>query len=422
MSRTEQRRGWLVTKVLAGELTVAEAAPLLALSERQVWRLVAAMRHSGPAGLVHGNRGRASPRRLPDPDRERIVDLARGKYAGVNDSHLAELLAEQEQIVISRQALRRLLRDAGLASPRRRRRPRHRSRRDRMPQAGLLLQVDGSRHDWLEGRGPRDLVPTVLLGYELPPSGLPAEPPGPGEVIADTSLESEGVEEGTVLRLGPARSEVRVVGFVDDSQYAGQGTLWGSLDTWRQVLDANRPGARVAGGAVQALVVRAPTDTAPADLPALVDGATDGATDSYTIAGAIDALPGLAQQRSVFGQIIGVTLAIAVVVVALFFALLTVERTALYGVLKALGASSATIFAGVLLQALAVTGVAVLAGVVAGLALDAVVPPGSIPFTVTPARLTTTAISLVLAAVVGCATTVRRVLRIDPASAIGRAQ
>lgn len=89
MSRTEQRRGWMVTKVLAGELTVAEAAPLLALSERQVWRLVAAMRHSGPAGLVHGNRGRASPRRLPDPDRERIVALARGRYAGVNDCHAA---------------------------------------------------------------------------------------------------------------------------------------------------------------------------------------------------------------------------------------------------------------------------------------------------------------------------------------------
>jgi transposase len=155
MSSTEQRRGWMVTKVIAGGLTVAEAAPLLALSERQVWRLVAAMRRSGPAGLAHGNRGRASPRRLPDLDRERIIALTRGKYAGVNDCHLAELLAEHEQILISRQALRRLLRDAGLASPRRRRRPRHRSRRDRMPQAGLLLQVDGSRHDWLEGRGPR---------------------------------------------------------------------------------------------------------------------------------------------------------------------------------------------------------------------------------------------------------------------------
>lgn len=73
------------------------------------------------------------------------MELARGRYGGINDSHLAELLAEHEMITISRPALRRVLRGAGIASPRRRRRPRHRSRRDRMPQAGLLLQVDGSR-------------------------------------------------------------------------------------------------------------------------------------------------------------------------------------------------------------------------------------------------------------------------------------
>ena len=274
----------------------------------------------------------------------------------------------------------------------------------------------------LDGRGPRDLVPTVLLGYELAPSGLPVVPPAAGEVVADTSLRSEGVDVGTVLRLGPARSEVEVVGFVDDTQYAGQGTLWGSVTTWRDVLAANRPGARVGEGTVQALVVRAPSGDDPAAVAEAIDRATAGATDSYTIAGAIDALPGLAQQRSVFGQIIGITVAIAVLVVALFFALLTVERTALYGVLKALGASSATIFAGVLVQALVVTGVAALAGIAAGLGLDALVPPGSIPFTVTPARLATTTVALVVAAVIGCAFSVRRVLRIDPASAIGRAQ
>jgi hypothetical protein len=87
--------------------------------------------------------------------RDRIVELARTRYDGTNDSHLAELLAEHEGIVIGRSSLQRLLRGAGLASPRRRRPARHRSRRDRMPQEGLLLQTDGSRHDWLEGRGPR---------------------------------------------------------------------------------------------------------------------------------------------------------------------------------------------------------------------------------------------------------------------------
>jgi transposase len=133
---------------------MTEAAALTDLSERQLWRLRAAFERDGPAGLVHGNRGRPSRRRLDGPLRARILELRRTRYADVNDSHFADLLAERESIRISREALRQLLRAAGIASPRRRRAPRHRSRRERMPAAGLLLQVDGSRHAWLEARGP----------------------------------------------------------------------------------------------------------------------------------------------------------------------------------------------------------------------------------------------------------------------------
>lgn len=107
MSGTEQRRAWILTKLLVGELNVAEAAALLQLSQRQVWRLKVRFERDGRTGLVHANRGRASPRRLAETLRARIVELARGRYAGINDSHLAELLAEHEQIHISRQALRR---------------------------------------------------------------------------------------------------------------------------------------------------------------------------------------------------------------------------------------------------------------------------------------------------------------------------
>lgn len=272
----------------------------------------------------------------------------------------------------------------------------------------------------LDGRGPRDLVPAVLFGYELAPEGLPEDPPGPGEVYADDSLRTEGVEEGTVLRLGPARSEVRVVGFLSDSRYAGQSSLWGSLDTWREVLAANRPSAQVGPEVVQALVVQVP-DGEAAELAAAIDEATSGTTDSFTIDAAIEAIPGVSQQRTTFNQIIGVTVVIAVVVVALFFALLTVERTGLYGVLKALGASSATIFAGVALQAVLVTAVASAVATVASLALDAAIPAGAIPFTVTPARLLTSVAALLVAALVGVVFSLRRVLRVDPASAIGGA-
>ena len=155
MTTVEQRRAWVVTKVMAGDVEVSEAAELLGLSVRSVWRLKRRFTEEGPAGLVHGNRGRASPRRIDESTRERVRALARGRYDGANDSHLAELLAEHEGIAVSRVSVRRILRAAGIASPRRRRAPRHRSRRERMPQAGMLLQTDGSRHDWLAERGAR---------------------------------------------------------------------------------------------------------------------------------------------------------------------------------------------------------------------------------------------------------------------------
>lgn len=154
LNTREQQRSGVVSRWVAGVVTTDEAVALLGVSERTAWRLRAAMVRSGAAGLVHGTRGRASPRRLPGQVRERILELARTTYRGYNDSHLCEALAEDEGIIIGRSTLRRLLRAEGIASPRRHRPPRYRARRERMAQAGLLVQVDGSRHDWLEGRGP----------------------------------------------------------------------------------------------------------------------------------------------------------------------------------------------------------------------------------------------------------------------------
>ena len=265
----------------------------------------------------------------------------------------------------------------------------------------------------------RDLISIALLGYELAPRGLPDEPPAEGEVIADSTLEAEGIEEGDTLLLGPARREVTVTGFVDDTGYSGQISLWGSLDTWRSVTADNRPDRTFADDAVAALVVRVDGDAS--EVADRIDGATDGATNTLTIDEAIEALPGVSQQRSTFNQIIGVTAAIALVVVGLFFALITVERTSLYGILKAIGASSATLFGGVLLQAVLLALLASALGSLAALALDAVIPPGSLPFDITPSRLTINVALMVVAAVAGCAFSLRRVLRIDPAAAIGAA-
>lgn len=265
----------------------------------------------------------------------------------------------------------------------------------------------------------RDLISTALLGYELAPRALPDDPPAEGEVIADTTLEAEGIEEGDTLLLGPARSEVKVVGFVDDTGYAGQTSLWGSLDTWRSVTSANRPDRTFGDDGVAALVVRVDGDAS--QVGDRIDEATDGATATLTIDEAIEALPGVAQQRSTFNQIIGVTAVIALVVVGLFFALITVERTSLYGILKAIGASSSTLFGGVLLQAVVLALLASALGSAAALILDAAIPAGSLPFDITPSRLITNVVLMVVAAVAGCAFSLRRVLRVDPAAAIGAA-
>jgi transposase len=137
-----------------GQLTVGEAAAVLGLSKRQVRRLRRAVEERGAAGVVHGNTGRAAPQRIAPRVRERIVELRRRKYDRFNDVHFTEKLAEVEGLSVSRVSVRRILRAAGIGPPRQRRAPKHRRRRDRKAQAGLMILWDGSRHDWLEGRGP----------------------------------------------------------------------------------------------------------------------------------------------------------------------------------------------------------------------------------------------------------------------------
>jgi putative ABC transport system permease protein len=183
------------------------------------------------------------------------------------------------------------------------------------------------------------------------------------------------------------------------------------------VLDDNSPAERLGEGVFQALVVRTSDDAGA--VATAIDDATSGVTSSLTIDEAVEAIPGVREQRSTFNTIIGVTIAIAVVVIALFFALVVVERTALYGVLKALGARSGTLFAGLVAQAVVVTAIAAVVAATLAFALDAAVPAGAIPLDVTPTRVVSSAILLLVAAVVGCAFSFRRVLRVDPASAIG---
>ena len=162
MSQKEFQRVKVIENAAGGRLSVGEASRLLQLSERQVQRLKRRYRPDSIAWVQHGNRGRSMPWALPLPQKQLILNLARGKYQGFNDSHLAEKLRAEENLGVSRETVRRILRAAKLASPQKRRPRQYRSRRPPRPRFGMMALTDASRHDWLEGRGPE----LTLIGFQ----------------------------------------------------------------------------------------------------------------------------------------------------------------------------------------------------------------------------------------------------------------
>src|SRR5712692_6093392 len=154
LNMQEQKRAMVLNRIQAGQLSVAQAAGVLDLSARHVRRILAAYEKEGPAALAHGNRGRKPAHRISETVRAQVVDLARTKYQGCNQQHLRDLLHEREGIMLSRSSVRRIVEQAGLAPPRPHKRRIHRRRRQRYPQEGMLVQIDASRHAWLQERGP----------------------------------------------------------------------------------------------------------------------------------------------------------------------------------------------------------------------------------------------------------------------------
>lgn len=113
MSVKEWKRLEAVERIERGELTVNRAGELLGLSARQVRRIRKAVQRSGSKGVIHGSRGRRARNRIAESLRGRMVKLRRGKYAGFNDQHFQEKLAEVEGLVVSRASVRRVLPGGG---------------------------------------------------------------------------------------------------------------------------------------------------------------------------------------------------------------------------------------------------------------------------------------------------------------------
>jgi transposase len=151
MSVKERRRLEVFSRVKAGEFSLTKAGELLGISVRQAKRVWARYRDEADAGLVHRLRGRASNRQSQPDRKERAVERYREKYAEYGPTLAAECLEREDGLAVSRSTLRRWLSTAGLWK-RTRRRKEHRRRRPRREHYGELVQLDGSHHDWFEGR------------------------------------------------------------------------------------------------------------------------------------------------------------------------------------------------------------------------------------------------------------------------------
>lgn len=160
LSRMELKRVHIIQKVLDGELKQVEAGGILLISERQIRRIIRRVRREGEAGVIHKGRGKSSGRQLPKKIKKKVIKLCRERYKGFGPTLATEKLIETEGIKISKETLRKWLIADGLWESRRKRKA-HRQWRERRECFGEMVQMDGSHHDWLEGRGPE----LVLMGY-----------------------------------------------------------------------------------------------------------------------------------------------------------------------------------------------------------------------------------------------------------------
>jgi len=160
MSLGDIRRLKVVQSAIDRHITQKAAALMVGLSERQMRRLVKVVREKGDRGIIHRSRGRPSNRSLPDEVRRRVLSLYQERYPDFGPTLATEKLLEFEGIKISDETLRKWLIEAGLLK-KRRKRSAYRQWRPRKECFGEMVQMDGSHHDWLEGRGPK----LVLMAY-----------------------------------------------------------------------------------------------------------------------------------------------------------------------------------------------------------------------------------------------------------------
>lgn len=153
MSKKEIKYGEIVPQIISGKLSQSEAALLLSLSVRQVKRLCKRYKNEGLAGLSHKNRGKTSNNKIPDEIRNIILELINSKYSDFSYQLISEMLMEKHRITVSTEWIRNILIQGGYRKARNRPESKYYQQRARRSRKGELIQIDGSYHDWFEGRG-----------------------------------------------------------------------------------------------------------------------------------------------------------------------------------------------------------------------------------------------------------------------------
>jgi transposase len=156
----ELRKLYVIRKVLDKEIWQEKASEILSLSSRQIRRIIKRVRLEGDKGVIHKSRGRPSNRRISDEIRKEVIQLYRSEYGDFGPTLAAEKLEERQGVKVKEETLRLWLIESGDWKKRRKRRG-HRRWRERKHHFGEMVQMDGSHHDWFEGRG----AGCVLMGY-----------------------------------------------------------------------------------------------------------------------------------------------------------------------------------------------------------------------------------------------------------------
>ena len=160
MRPQEWKRLHLIYQALEKKIQQKQAAELAGLSARQMRRLMKRVRQEGDRGILHRKRGQPSNRRLAEKVRQKVLGLFEKKYGDLGPTLASEKLEVIDRVRIHPETLRLWLRQAEIPYPRRKARAQRRWR-PRRSCFGEMVQIDGSHHDWLEGRGPK----LVLMGY-----------------------------------------------------------------------------------------------------------------------------------------------------------------------------------------------------------------------------------------------------------------